>query len=132
MNLKVKRIIIIIIVIALFFGTWKFFSYYNSYGTAVSTARDAKRVEDFQNLRLSLMLYFTEHNAYPQNLNGLLPRYLSEISQDPREGENHKNSACESAIGKNTFSYRYELAESGKKFTLTACLENGKILTISP
>lgn len=132
MNSKVKKIVAIIIVVTLFFSAWKFFSYYNSYGTAASVARDAKRVEDFQNFRLSLMLYFSEHNVYPQNLNELLPRYLSVISQDPREGENHGNSECESASGKNTFSYYYKLSDFGKKFTLTACFENGKILTISP
>ncbi|MBI1754768.1 zinc ribbon domain-containing protein [Candidatus Azambacteria bacterium] len=129
--LKYSVIILGLIIILLFFG-WKSFSSYVSYNVAVHKAQDTKRIGDFQNLQLSLTLYYTEHGAYPQNLSELVPRYLSEVPLDPREGENHENSACESTIGKGTFSYRYKFTESGKKFTLSTCLEEGEVLAISP
>jgi hypothetical protein len=133
MSLKSKKIIVVVTIVVLSIVGWKFFSSYISisYNAAAYRARDVKRVEDFQNFRMALMIYYTEHNVYPNGLTDLMPRYLSEIPFDPREGELHKSSLCESVIKENTFSYRYELAESGEKFTITTCLEKGKILTIS-
>jgi len=131
MSLKLKKIIIAITIVVLSIAGWKLFSSYISYDTAVCGARDAKRIEDFQNFRMALMIYHTEHNVYPNMLTDLMPRYLLEIPFDPLEGEPHKSSVCESVIKENTFSYRYKSVESGKGFTMMTCLEEGKILTIS-
>jgi len=131
MSPKLKKIIIAVTVVILSIAGWKLFSSFNSYDAAARGARDTKRIEDSRNFRMALMLYHAERNAYPNELTDLMPRYLSEIPLDPREGENHRNSACESVIGKSTFSYRYGLTESGGKFTLAVCLEEGKILITS-
>lgn len=131
MDSMAQKIIIAVTIVVLLIAGWKFFSSFSSYNATARGARDTKRTEDFRNFRMALMLYHAERNAYPNELTDLMPRYLSEIPLDPREGENHRNSACGSAIGKSTFSYRYGLIESGKEFTLTSCLEEGKILTIS-
>jgi len=131
MSPKVKKIIIAVTISVLFIAGLKLFSSFSSYDVTARGARDTKRIEDFQNFKMALMLYHAERNVYPKRLTDLMPRYLSEIPLDPREGELHRNPACELAIGENTFSYRYGLTESGGKFTLAACLEEGKILTIS-
>lgn len=131
MSPKLKKIIIAVTIVILSIAGWKLFSSHVSYETAEREARNTKRIEDFQNFRMALTLYYVEHNAYPNGLTDLMPRYLSEIPLDPREGELHKSSVCESATGENTFSYRYALVESRKRFTMATCLEKGKILTIS-
>jgi hypothetical protein len=130
-NNKVVIVVVIVIIIILLISGWKFFSSYIPYDVAKNRARDLKRIADLQNFRTALMLYHIEHKKYPNKLSDLVPRYLSEIPLDPREGEPHNNAVCESVIKKNTFSYYYEVLEAEKKFTMSACLEEGKILTIS-
>jgi len=135
MSSKSKKVIVAVTILTIFISLiagWKLTSSHVIYIAAASGARDAKRIGDLQNFRMALMLYHAEHDAYPSRLTELVPRYLSEIPLDPLEGELHRNSACESAIGESSFSYRYALAESGNEFAMAACLEEGKTLTISP
>ncbi|HVU75597.1 MAG TPA: type II secretion system protein [Candidatus Paceibacterota bacterium] len=60
--------------------------------------RDARRLSDMKQLQTALELYYSDHNAYPvatsqtavgSALTGLVPTYITSISDDPLGGSYH-------------------------------------------
>ena len=49
-----------------------------------SKARDAKRISDVSQLQLALEQYFNKNQAYPSNLSGVSPAYISTLPKDPK------------------------------------------------
>lgn len=88
--------------------------------------RDANRIEDLRNIKLSLTVYYLDNKKYPESLEKLVPNYMLSIPKDPSEGNKIKGDKCARLLGSKTFSYlyKYTISEDNKKFTLSSCLES--------
>ncbi len=69
-----------------------------SLSTARKKGRDARRLADMKEIQTALELYYSDHNSYPAAtsqasavtaLTGLVPTYISAMSDDPLGGSYH-------------------------------------------
>jgi type II secretion system protein G len=69
-----------------------------SLNTAREKGRDARRLGDIREISTALELYYSDHNSYPaattqasavSALTGLVPGYISVLSDDPLGGSYH-------------------------------------------
>lgn len=81
--------------------------------TARQKARDAKRVADIYLISSGLELYLNDQQTYPENLNQLIPKYLTSVPQAPLPND----GKCRPEENQ----YHYQLINASD-YKLTFCL----------
>lgn len=90
----------ILIIPAILFST-----VFLSLGSAREKARDARRQADISQIRVSLEMYYSEHNNYPSSLNELSPEYFPNLPVDPSTNQ----------------PYQYQLQQNGTDYDYKVC-----------
>ena len=70
-----------------------------SLGSARAKGRDAKRISDINNLRLSLEEYYNDNGSYPTVLSVLTPSYITNLPSDPRDSTVQYSYSAANSIG---------------------------------
>ncbi len=128
-----KKIIFLFLVVILLAIVTVFLYFIKINQNFITEARNIKRTEDLQNLKVALTLYYIKNDTYPKDLDSLAPMYILAVPQDPYFGKNHNDKNCDDTLGSPAFLYKYVSIENGQKFTLQSCLEGvkNKILTVT-
>lgn len=78
-------LLMILCVAILFFLASGLYFVFDPLGTR-SNARDAERASDSAKLQTALGYYYQQYQKYPDNLNKLVPEFLSNLPRDPQSG----------------------------------------------
>lgn len=114
MSKAVKITLSVLAVLAILAGVVYFFFVVPAMEGYLMRSRDTSRQGALSKLSLEIDTYWVDNDKYPENLEELSQNSLKPLPVDPLEGK--KSDKCE-------FTYKYELSEDKKSYTLSACME---------